>query len=118
MSFLKNKQVERILSQYPETRGNDRLLILRVWETLGLGFSQSQRKLFLSARVPSPETIRRTRQKLQEAGKYRPDEGTVNQRKKLANETKNESVEDKQLKMLDDNYVRKTRRIYGNDSLK
>ena len=67
-----NNIIERILSNHPETRDSDRYLTLKVWEAYGLYLSESQKDKFLHC--PSTESIRRTRQKLQEQGKYRASE--------------------------------------------
>jgi hypothetical protein len=64
------RTVEDILLKCPETRDNDRLLILRVWakqkpeinETSFWGFADQ----FLKGYFTDTESIRRTRQKLQE----------------------------------------------------
>ncbi len=57
---IKNAEplIRKILSEFPETRNDDRELILKVWEAQGLKLSSYQAKLF--KRVFSPETIRRT----------------------------------------------------------
>jgi len=62
--------VASVLKDCPETRENDKLLILKVWELQGLKFTNEQKTLFLSCF--SPETIRRERQKIQEGGLFRP----------------------------------------------
>lgn len=109
MSFYKNKAVERILQNEPATRSNDKLLILRVWENYGMGFSDSQRRTFLSDRLPSPETIRRTRQKLQAEGKYTASLTVLNQRQTQADQMKSEMGQFKQARMFDENLGRKYR---------
>jgi hypothetical protein len=60
--------VERILEWYPETRNSDKKLLLRYYDQHGLHLTEEQADIFLS--IKSPETIRRTRQKIQESGKY------------------------------------------------
>jgi len=62
--MLKQTIIRKTLDEEPETRSNDRLLLVRVWEKQGMGFSESQKKFLLSKRSASPETVRRTRQKL------------------------------------------------------
>jgi len=64
--------VERILRDEPETRDNDRLLMLKVWAVQnphirfhGYTFI-SFAKDFIKAGYADPESIRRARQKLQE----------------------------------------------------
>ena len=69
MKHLKEAQIKEILKEYPETRDSDKLLILKVWESEGLFLSDDQRETFL--KLTSSETIRRTRQRLQEQGYYK-----------------------------------------------
>lgn len=71
-SQIKNAEalVKMILRDNPETRGDDLKLLLKVWEFQGLKFNEKQKYMF--TRVMNPETIRRTRQKIQELGLYRP----------------------------------------------
>lgn len=61
--------VKRILSEIPETRDSDKLLILYVWQAQGLVFTPEQIQAY--KKVASSETIRRIRQKFQEEGLYR-----------------------------------------------
>ncbi len=68
MKLISNK-VEAVLRFNSSARSNDRLLMLKVWEGEGLYFSSSQADKFLN-KVSSPESIRRTRQKLQEHGEF------------------------------------------------
>lgn len=64
--------VKRILTNYPETRDNDKLLILKVWAEQNPELrNPSYRFLqfagdFLENNYIDPESIRRSRQKLQE----------------------------------------------------
>lgn len=74
-----NNTIEHILSNYPEARDSDRYLILKVWEAYGLYLSEAQKDKFMSC--PSTESIRRTRQKLQERGKYKASERVARQRR-------------------------------------
>lgn len=65
------ERVEEVLSRHAETRRDNRLLILRVWEEYGLQLTPAQWETV--TRLPQPETIRRTRAKLQnEEGRYQP----------------------------------------------
>jgi len=80
------KLVERILELKPEARDDDRLLMLYVWQIQGLHFSEGQLKAFKKA--SSPESIRRTRQKLQEEGKFKPSEEVEEKRYELYTQTK------------------------------
>lgn len=63
-----SKLVEEVLSFMPNTRDSDQDLILNVWSLQGIEFTIKQREQI--RRAASPESIRRTRQKLQEQGKY------------------------------------------------
>jgi hypothetical protein len=74
--------IKQALLEFPETRGNDKLLILKVWELQGLQFSPEQKSKFLN--ILSSETIRRTRQKLQQLGQYLPSKEIQKKRKELA----------------------------------
>jgi len=74
-----NKTIETILRDYPETRSNDRLLQIKVWERQGFYLSDSQRDKYLH--LPSTESVRRTRQKIQESGLYPASESVKRQRK-------------------------------------
>lgn len=64
-----NNTIEHVLTNYPEARDSDRYLILKVWEAYGLYLSEDQKDRFIAC--PSTESIRRTRQRLQERGKYK-----------------------------------------------
>jgi hypothetical protein len=64
--------VRMILSEFPETRDNDRLLILKIWAAQekqlrdeGYSFMRFAKK-FLDGNFIDTETVRRCRQKLQE----------------------------------------------------
>ena len=71
--------VKQVLANYPETRDNDKELLIKTWEHLGLYLSQGQQDKF--KHIASPETIRRTRQKIQEGGLYPATERTRSFRK-------------------------------------
>lgn len=60
--------VKRVLRDNPGTRNSDRELLLVVWEEMGFYLSENQRAKFKD--LPSTETIRRIRQKLQEGGEF------------------------------------------------
>jgi len=75
-------RVERILKNYPETRGSDKLLQIKYLNQYqNTNFSQEQIQALLKA--PSLESIRRSRQKIQEAGKYLPSSDVILRRRKL-----------------------------------
>lgn len=58
--------VESLLRQYPWLRGNDRKLYLAVLWKRGYDLNVTITKFFNDNSYPSTETVRRTRQKLQE----------------------------------------------------
>lgn len=62
-------KTEQALKMFPETRDNDLLLMLKVWDREGFNLSDRQKEKFLSG-LTKPESIRRTRQKLQQQGLY------------------------------------------------
>lgn len=65
------EEVEKVLASYPETRSDNRLLLFRVWEQQGLQLTPEQWEMVTHLR--QPETIRRTRAKVQnDEGRYRP----------------------------------------------
>lgn len=64
--------VKRALEDNPRARSSDKILLLQVWHSLGLDLTPAQTNRFLE--IPTPETIRRIRQKLQEGGLYQADE--------------------------------------------
>ena len=57
--------IKYCFAYWPETKSNDRLLFLQVWDLQGLKLTPQQRDLFLH-KVLSPETISRRRRKIQE----------------------------------------------------
>jgi hypothetical protein len=89
MSFnYTNQEVARILATDYKSRNDDKRLMLRVWQEEGLGLTDRQREMFMSDKISSPETIRRTRQKLQEEGKFKAAKEVFNARRLLADQTK------------------------------
>lgn len=62
------KAVEWVLREHPETRNSDKELILEVWDLMGFSLSYQQKLKFRE--LPSTETIRRVRQRIQAEGKY------------------------------------------------
>lgn len=72
VSLSLNEQIEKAdnlikycFAYWPETKSNDMLLFLQVWDLQGLKLSPQQRHLFLH-KILSPETISRRRRKIQE----------------------------------------------------
>lgn len=76
--------VEDVLRDRLKARNSDRDLIACVWYKYGLKLTQEQYSKLME--VPSAETIRRIRQKLQEHGKYPAD-------KRVALEREQKSME-------------------------
>ncbi len=70
--------VMHCLKKYPKTRSSDRELLRRVWEVQG--YKLPKKTLHLYFMVMSPETCRRSRQKIQAMGLFRPDEKTRQKR--------------------------------------
>lgn len=64
------KLVTKILTENPECRNSDKELQIKAWEHQGLYLTPSQKNIF--RQTISTETIRRTRQKLQEQGLFQP----------------------------------------------
>jgi len=60
--------VESALRTNEQARNSDKVLLIQIWHELGFELTIPQQKKFLE--LPSPETIRRVRQKIQESGKY------------------------------------------------
>jgi hypothetical protein len=74
-----SKLVEWSLKHHPETRNSDIELILNCWHEEGLKLSDQQRQ-FIKTHCSNPESIRRLRQKIQQEGRYLPDEEVENAR--------------------------------------
>lgn len=66
-----NQRVQAILSVSKAARNSDKELWLIYAQKSGMNLSEAQKQVFRD--MPSPETIRRVRQKLQEVGKYSAD---------------------------------------------
>ena len=79
--------VEAVLRDSPETRSDDMKLIMAVWDNQGLHLDENQKHIFRMV-LPS-ETITRARRKLQEVGKYRPNDEIYRQRHLLEIEVRN-----------------------------
>lgn len=60
--------IKDVLRDNPKARDSDKELLLDVWQTLGLYLTIDQRAIFRN--MPSTETIRRIRQKIQEKGEF------------------------------------------------
>lgn len=68
---MRNK-ILRAVSREPRVADDDKLLISKIWEVEGWDYTLSLYENL--RRVSSPETIRRTRQKLVEEGLVKPSE--------------------------------------------
>jgi hypothetical protein len=78
-----NAQVFYLLEQYPETRGNDTLLIYHWLETFkGVDSLKDLFQLAVTNSV-SFESVRRSRQKIQHLGFFLPDDPVILKRRKL-----------------------------------
>lgn len=73
------QQVENILRAVPSTRSSDKDLLIIFMQKSGMDLSSDQIERFKN--MPSPETIRRVRQKIQEGGKYPATELVKKERK-------------------------------------
>jgi len=82
--------VKQILTEWPETRGNDNLLILKVLEEFADHYGMNLEEIsivtflydFAGCEFPGFETIRRSRQKVQSANPdLKPDEAVQQFRK-------------------------------------
>ncbi len=62
------KDVENLLRDYSVCRDSDKALLVYYLQSKGMNLTKEQMLLF--KKLPSMETIRRTRQVLQERGKY------------------------------------------------
>lgn len=77
-------KVENMLCKYPETRNNDMVLIFKLYKKY-YGITKKTLlldvlKLIYNNELPCFESIRRTRQKIQEEGNYRPRRDIKNYR--------------------------------------
>ena len=73
---LKNAEtmVRYIMAHFPETRSNDKLLMLFYWEMVDkIPMSREFKQAFLK-RATTPETITRVRRRIQQEGDYQPRE--------------------------------------------
>lgn len=84
-----------ILENNPIARGSDIELVLAVWAAQGVELDSFQLQTIRLAM--SPETIRRTRQKLNEKGLYLPSETIQSGRRKLQEEHRTYHKEEKQI---------------------
>lgn len=78
-----------LLEEVPETRNNDRLLMLKYWERFdGVNLTGPFQDQFTNA-ITNPESIRRGRQSIQSTGLFLPtDEEVLKNRRMLAEETR------------------------------
>lgn len=71
-------KVLRAVTAHPKAADDDKYLISLIW--IEEGWDESQTLYANLKRLSSPETIRRTRQKLQQDGLIKPSEKTVEAR--------------------------------------
>lgn len=65
-------RIERILQTSRQARNDDRFLLVQLMQEYGMNLSYQQIEKFRD--MPSMESIRRTRQKIQQEGKYPADQ--------------------------------------------
>ncbi|MEO0289594.1 MAG: hypothetical protein ABIN00_08170 [candidate division WOR-3 bacterium] len=85
---LKNAEqfVAYCLKNFPETRGDDRALMIKVWDLQGFRFPKKLIPFFY--KVFSPETIQRCRQKIQSEGLFLPEKQKIAERSLFAMESR------------------------------
>jgi len=71
-------KILRVVAEQPEAANNDKFLISLIWEKEG--WTPDKGILWNLSHVSSPETIRRTRQKLVEEGLIKPSAATTEAR--------------------------------------
>ena len=81
------KIVKSVLRDCIPARGNDKILLLEVWERQGLKLTDGQKSLF--KKLIPPETITRARRQIQERRLYRPAKEIYEQRQLLEGEIRN-----------------------------
>lgn len=100
--FLNSKSiVEKILEKYPNTRNSDKALYLKVFEQWDLVLTDEQKKKFLTMPI-NFESIRRSRQKIQnEEERFLPDKKVI-ERRKAEQDTMSREVlsEDEKIKRM------------------
>ena len=72
--------VIKILKDYPETRSNDKLLVIKVWEYQGLKLNEQQVNFLLNVYTYNSESITRSRREIQSRGLYRSSPDVLKQR--------------------------------------
>lgn len=82
--------VRQALANNEKARNSDKVLLLQVWHSLGFDLTPAQTAKFLE--LPTPETIRRVRQKLQEGGQYLPSEQVQETRYKMFKDVYSEAA--------------------------
>lgn len=82
------KLVEEVLSEIPETRDDDTLLLLHCWKRQGINITINDDVLAKLKKCFSFESVRRRRQKFQEDGLYLGEnkQGRYDEAKKFARE--------------------------------
>lgn len=77
------QEVEAILRDHKQARNSDKALMAYYMQKSGMNLTKEQLLIFKD--MPSMETIRRIRQKLQESGKYEADAPIATERQNKAN---------------------------------
>ena len=72
--------VLEILKKHPETRNNDKLLVIKVWKYQGLKLTEQQINFLLNKFTYNSESITRARRDIQSRGLYQPDLDSQKQR--------------------------------------
>ena len=80
-------RVESILKYCPKARNSDKELLVIYLQKSGMELTDKQIEVFMN--MPSTESIRRIRQKLQEEGKYLADKEVEDKRYELFKERRN-----------------------------
>lgn len=80
--------IKKLLSDFPETRNSDKILIWKVWEVTGHAYGDHISKGGFFNAI-STESIRRARQKVQELHReLRPTSSEVVRKRRMKEETK------------------------------
>lgn len=85
--------VEKILQNHPKARDSDRVLFVELMAEYHINLTPAQEDKFLA--MPSLESARRIRQKLQEQGKYKASESIKRERDFKRNQMQQTLIEAK-----------------------
>lgn len=84
--------VKSVLRDNEKARGDDKELVLAVWEKQGFKLTNSQKTLY--RKLVAPETITRARRQIQETGLYRP-KSNVYQQRQILEETVRKNINER-----------------------